>query len=131
MFLLILGIRLSSLKLMRISILNTIVPVRANDSCNGHKIHVGHFPIVYIRFNPDTYIEKGVILLHLFSQNKLVYLVIKNFKQEEWKHCLSTLCDTIQYWINHDHVTDKTVEVVHLFFFDQPLMLVKTQCNLM
>ena len=93
-----------------------VVPVRANDSCNGHKIHVGHRPIVFIRFNPDTYIEKGVILLHLFSQNKLGYLVIKNFKQEEWKHCLSTLCDTIQYWINHDHVTDKTVEVVHLFF---------------
>ena len=60
--------------------------------------------------------RKGCYFTSCFSQNKLGYLVIKKFKQEEWKHCLSTLCDTIQYWINHDHVTDKTVEVVHLFF---------------
>ena len=54
---------------------------------------VGHCSIVFIRFNPDVYTE-------------------------EWQHCLSTLCDTIQYWMNH--VTVKTVEIVHLFYSIKP-----------
>ena len=61
-----------------------VVPVRANDSCNGHKIHVGHRPIVFIRFNPDAYTENGLNVTSCFIQNKLGYLVIKKSKQKEW-----------------------------------------------
>ena len=79
---------------------------------------VGHRPIVFIRFNPDAYTENGLNVTSCFIQNKLGYLVIKKSKQKEWQHCLSTLCDTIQYWMNH--VTVKIVEIVHLFYSIKP-----------
>ena len=75
---------------------------------------VNHRPLVFIRFNPDDYIHNGVNVTSCFTQNKLGYVVIKKSKQSEWEHRLSVLCDTIKYWI--DHVTEKTVEVVHLFY---------------
>ena len=75
---------------------------------------VNHRPLVFIRFNPDDYIHNGVNVTSCFTQNKLGYVVIKKSKQSEWEHRLRVLRDTIQYWM--DHVTEKTVEVVHLFY---------------
>ena len=75
---------------------------------------VGHRPIVFIRFNPDSYEDNGKNITSCFAQNKLGYLVIKKSKQTEWQNRLNVLRDTIQYWM--DHVTEKTVEVVHLFY---------------
>ena len=71
-----------------------------------------------------AYTENGLNVTSCFIQNKLGYLVIKKSKQKEWQHCLSTLCDTIQYWMNH--VTVKIVEIVHLFYSIKPWMLLCT-----
>ena len=76
---------------------------------------VGHRPIVFIRFNPDSYIDNNNNKISsCFAQNKLGSLVIKKNKKIEWQHRLTVLSDTIQYWI--DNKTDKTIEIVHLFY---------------
>ena len=48
--------------------------------------------------------------------NKKGICVIKKSKQSEWKERLNTLEETINYWINSDNITNKTVEIIQLFY---------------
>ena len=88
-------------------------------SCENKRImqlsqDVGHRKIVFIRFNPDGYIENGVNINSCFSRNKLGFLVIPKSKKAEWEHRLNVLHDTIKYWMKYK--TSKTVEIVQLFY---------------
>ena len=88
-------------------------------SCENKRImqlsqDVGHRKIVFIRFNPDEYIENGVKVDSCFVRTKLGFLVIPKSKQSEWENRLNVLHDTIKYWMKYK--TNKTVEIVHLFY---------------
>jgi len=74
---------------------------------------VGHRPIVFIRFNPDDY-ENGKKITSCWSRDKNGICVIK--KKTEWTQRLNALEETINYWINPENTTNKTIETIHLFY---------------
>jgi hypothetical protein len=77
---------------------------------------VGHRPIVFIRFNPDDYIDSnGKKIKSCWTpNNKTNILHVSKSKQAEWNHRLDVLKNQIQYWL--DNNTDKTIEIIQLFY---------------
>jgi hypothetical protein len=69
---------------------------------------LAHRPIVFIRFNPDAY---GSIKSP-WKTNKNGITVIKNKK--EWEESIASLKEQIKYWMSN--ITDKTVEIIELFY---------------
>ena len=76
---------------------------------------VHHRPIVFIRFNPDKYVdEEGNTVKSCWRMNKNGVLTIAKTKQEEWKKRIDVLKNTIQYWT--DNPVEKTVEIIQLLY---------------
>ena len=76
---------------------------------------IGHRPIVFIRFNPDQYIdESGTKVRSCFASDKTGMLIIAKTKEKEWNSRIESLKSQIQYW--SENITNKTVEVIQLFF---------------
>jgi hypothetical protein len=74
-----------------------------------------HRPIVFIRFNPDDYTnQEGILVKSCWKLNKLGVMTIPRNKQKEWEHRIDCLKQQIQYWI--DNLTEKTIEIVELFY---------------
>ena len=76
----------------------------------------GHRPLVFIRFNPDKYTT-------LENKNNNSCWKIKRdtgrcmiSRKTEWKRRLNILKNQVSYWLNEENKTNKTVEIVHLFF---------------
>ena len=74
----------------------------------------GHRKIVFIRFNPDSYYTEAEKVASCWEPNKLGLLVVPKNKTKEWNERLRRLAETVEYW--RDNVTDKTVEVIELFY---------------
>lgn len=92
-------------------------------SCNNKRLmelsqDVGHRPIIFIRFNPDEYInnENKRITSCWTISKKLGLLIIKKQKREEWNNRLNVLKEQIEFWLNPKNRTDKTIEVIELFY---------------
>ena len=92
-------------------------------SCENKRImqlsqDVGHRPIVFIRFNPDDYINSnGEKIASCWGTTpKTGILKIKNNKIIEWDERLKVLKSQIEYWSNPENKTEKTVEVIQLFY---------------
>ena len=77
---------------------------------------VNHRPIIFIRFNPDDYIENGINTTSCWGINKSGICTVKKCKNKEWINRLIRLKETIQYWIDDKNKTDKTIEIIQLFF---------------
>ena len=77
---------------------------------------VGHRPIVFIRFNPDDYINNDVNITSCWGQNNKGICVVKKSKEKEWIERLQTLENQINYWTDPDNKTDKTVEIIQLYY---------------
>jgi len=76
---------------------------------------LNHRPIVFIRFNPDSYIdEKGKKVNSCWKLNKLGIMQILKNKETEWKERIKILEQQIEYWIQNP--TNKTIEIVELFY---------------
>ena len=75
---------------------------------------VGHRPMVFIRFNPDSYYENKKSISSCWRINDSGICVISKTKTKEWNDRLSALKHQIEYWCNNR--TDKTVEIVQLFY---------------
>jgi hypothetical protein len=74
-----------------------------------------HRPIVFIRFNPDDYVNQdGVQVKSCWKLNKLGVMQITTKKESEWLDRIECLKQQIQYWI--DNPTEKMVEIVELFY---------------
>ena len=74
-----------------------------------------HRPIVFIRFNPDSYTnQNGILIKSCWRLNKTGTMQIMNTKQIEWEERISTLKEQIQYWI--DNSTEKTIEIIQLYY---------------
>ena len=92
-------------------------------SCENKRImqlsqDVGHRPIVFIRFNPDDYInsnnEKITSCWEITPKTGI--LKIKNNKNDEWNERLEILNLQILYWCNEENKTEKTIEIIQLFY---------------
>ena len=77
---------------------------------------LGHIPIIFIRFNTDGYKNKDEKISSCWSTNKSGILVVKKEKEKEWRQRLDELSIQIDYWINEENKTDKTIEVIQLFY---------------
>jgi len=76
---------------------------------------LGHAPIVFIRFNPDDYIDKdGNNISSCWHTNAKGLTVVNKKKQKEWHDRLDVLKETVKYWI--DNKLEKTIEVIQLFY---------------
>ena len=90
-------------------------------SCENKRImelsqDMGHRPIIFIRFNPDEYEKNGINISSCWGQNKKGICVVKKTKMNEWRERLSVLKQLIDYWINSKNRTNKTVEIIQLFY---------------
>ena len=77
---------------------------------------VGHRPIVFIRFNPDEYLTKEKKVTSCWGINGIGVCAIKKTKRKEWSERLDVLKTQIEYWIQSDNKTEKTLEVIQLFY---------------
>jgi hypothetical protein len=77
---------------------------------------VQHRPIIFIRFNPDEYICKNTKITSCWALNKLGICAIKKTKQKEWEDRLESLKNQIEYWCDPNNLTDKTINVIELFY---------------
>ena len=75
---------------------------------------IGHRPLVIIRFNPDEYTKINEKVGSCWKYNKLGLCVVNRSKEKEWNMRLKVLGEQIKYW--SENSTDKTVEVIHLFY---------------
>jgi hypothetical protein len=79
---------------------------------------VGHRPLVFIRFNPDEYVNAdGDDVSSCWGINRKGFSVIKKKKQHEWNERLSVLEEITEYWLAH--CPGKTVEVIQLYYDEQ------------
>ena len=90
-------------------------------SCENKRImelskDVNHRPIIFIRFNPDDYINNNIKISSCWTINKNGICVIKKSKKEEWEQRLKFLEDQIIYWINENNKTNKIIEIIQLFY---------------
>ena len=91
---------------------------KSYDDCHNRRImeisqDLGHRPVIFIRFNPDDYIDKGQKIKSCWTTTRKTGLV-KIDNKKIWEQRLDVLKNKIQYWINNK--TEKTVETVHLFY---------------
>lgn len=74
-----------------------------------------HRPIVFIRFNPDSYInEKGETIKSCWTLNKQGILQVTCKNKKQWEHRINCLKEQVEYWINN--LTEKTIEIIELFY---------------
>jgi len=90
-------------------------------SCENKRImelsqDLGHRPIVFIRFNPDDYDKNGTNITSCWGQDKKGICVVKKSKKDEWMQRLHVLEEHINYWINPLNKTNKTIEIIQLFY---------------
>lgn len=94
-------------------------------SCDNKRImelsqDVGHRPIVFIRFNPDDYVDQeGKNVKSCWSITKQTG-IIKIGNPTDWKTRMENLSNQIKYWTNPENTSEKTVEIVELYY-DQNL----------
>lgn len=75
-----------------------------------------HRPIIFIRFNPDSYIINGNKVQSCWKLSKSGFLLLDKSKEIEWQNRLNTLKEQINYWCNPQNVTNKTIEIIQLYY---------------
>lgn len=77
---------------------------------------VAHRPIIFIRFNPDEYIDNsGNLISSCWKMNKILNILqLDSTKKKEWQHRIKCLIDEIQKCINYS--CDKTIDIKYLFY---------------
>jgi hypothetical protein len=77
---------------------------------------IGHRPIVLIRFNPDAYRINGIKHSSCWSYKENGKCVVDKSQLKNWNIRLKKLAETINYWTDGNNITDKTVELVKLYY---------------
>ena len=76
-----------------------------------------HRPIIFIRFNPDSYKDSmNKQINSCWKINKDGLCSLNKNKKNEWNNRLDKLKLTIDYWCDENNKSEKTIEVEHLFF---------------
>jgi hypothetical protein len=90
-------------------------PSNENERAMEISRDLGHKPIVFIRFNPDAYTTgKTNKVRHKSPWRASPTGKLTIHDKQEWNARINILRDQINYWL--EHTTDKTVEVINLFF---------------
>jgi hypothetical protein len=76
----------------------------------------GYRPIIFIRFNPDSYIVNCNKFQSCWKLSKTGFLIIDKSKEIEWNNRLNSLKEQITYWCNPQNVTNKTIEMIKLYY---------------
>ncbi len=77
---------------------------------------INHRPLIFIRFNPDDYKKNDTNITSCWGIGSSGLCTIKKSKKKEWIERLQTLENQISYWLNPENQTNKTVEIVQLFY---------------
>jgi hypothetical protein len=78
---------------------------------------LGDRPIIFIRFNPDDYVNAGGSkITSCWGTDGNGICVVKKSKKKEWTQRLNWLKEPINYWINPENKTNKMVETVELCY---------------
>jgi hypothetical protein len=90
-------------------------------SCENKRImelskDLQHRPIIFIRFNPDDYKKSNQNITSCWGIDGNGICSIKKTKLKEWKERLDALSLQIEYWLNSQNITDKTIEIIQLFY---------------
>jgi hypothetical protein len=89
-------------------------------SCENRRLmeisqDLNHRSIVFIRFNPDDYMNNdGVNVKSCWKLNKLGVIQISKTKQREWEERILSLEQQIKYWT--ENMPTKTIEIIELFY---------------
>jgi hypothetical protein len=75
---------------------------------------LGYSPIVFIRFNPDRYINNGVVHTSCWRANVSGIMVVKKSSEYDWKQRLSALCETITKYTKCE--PEKAITTISLFY---------------
>lgn len=76
---------------------------------------IGHRPVVFVRFNPDAYVnQEGIKIASCWRINGYGVLDVSKSKRDEWHTRINMLIQQLEYWINN--IPHKTVEIVELFY---------------
>lgn len=78
---------------------------------------VGHRPLIFIRFNPDGYTygeNEKVKTCWSVSKQGLCHVNLKDKKL--WDERLETLKAQVEYWCANENKSEKTAEVIHLYY---------------
>lgn len=76
----------------------------------------GHRPIIFIRFNPDSYTINRSKIQSCWKLSKTGFLIIDKLKEIEWNNRLNELKEKIKYWCNPENITNKTIEIIQLYY---------------
>jgi hypothetical protein len=105
---------------------NIIIEVDENQheeydcSCENKRImeifqDLGGRNLVFIRFNPDDYIDiNNKKITSCWGNNKKGICVIKKSKLKEWNDRIESLKTQVDYWITN--VQEKEVEIIQLYY---------------
>lgn len=91
-----------------------------NTTCENKRLmllsqDVNYRSIIFIRFNPDSYIKDGLKIPSCWTITEKKGLIkIKDIN--EWNYRLDVLKNEIKYWINPNNKSDKIIHVVELFY---------------
>jgi hypothetical protein len=77
---------------------------------------IGHRPLIFIRFNPDDYILGENKITSCWGLDGHRICTINKSKKKEWEERLTRLEYQIRYWLDPENKTDKTVEVIQLYY---------------
>jgi hypothetical protein len=77
---------------------------------------VGYRPLIFIRFNPDDYLTSDKKVTSCWGIDGRGICVVKKSKKTEWNERLEVLRAQIDYWIQTENKTEKTVEIIQLFY---------------
>lgn len=76
-----------------------------------------HRPLIFLRFNPDKYKNRdGGLIRSCWSYNSNGISVVSKNKKKEWNNRLETLSTHIDFWTNPKNKSEKTVQIIELFF---------------
>ena len=87
-------------------------------SCDNKRLmeisqDLGHRPIIFIRFNPDGYVDQeGKKIKSCWKLTKQGIMTIS--KKKEWEIRITSLKQQIRYWM--DNSPTKTIETVEMFY---------------
>jgi hypothetical protein len=93
-----------------------------DNTCENKRImqisqDLGFRPIVFIRFNPDSYNNGNTFVESCWNICKKTGLCMVYKKHENmWNMRLETLKHTIEKWISKDNIPDKIITIEYLFF---------------
>jgi hypothetical protein len=81
---------------------------------------IGKRPLIFIRFNPDSYYKGKIKVTSCWSSDKKCGAqIVKKSSEFEWKKRLDVLRNQVAYWLDENNKAEKELTCVYLFFDSQ------------